>query len=130
MRRKALLATVIDSELGRFSVHAGTTVTADDRPALLRLLRYAARPPLSRDHLSITASGKVCYKLKKPYYTGQSEVVLEARDQTRYCKRPGRLLECSRDGETLRRGALRAEPEQSREGARIGASCQLGAGGG
>ncbi|MSP26596.1 MAG: hypothetical protein EXR75_15895, partial [Myxococcales bacterium] len=49
----------------------------DDRPALERLLRYAARPAFSHKRLSRTPSGKVCYRLPKPYYTGQTEVVLE-----------------------------------------------------
>jgi hypothetical protein len=76
-RQAAKLAAVIDSDLGRFSIHAGTAVAEDDRPGLLRLIRYAARPPLAQQRLSITPSGKVCYRLRKPYYTGQNEVVLD-----------------------------------------------------
>jgi hypothetical protein len=76
-RSSAKLATAIDSDLGRFSIHAGTHVADDDRAGLERLVRYAARPPLAQQRLSMTSSGKVCYRLRKPYYTGQTQVVLE-----------------------------------------------------
>jgi hypothetical protein len=36
-----------------FSVHAGVCVPARDRVRLERLLRYAARPPLSTERLSL-----------------------------------------------------------------------------
>ncbi len=71
------LAALIQTELGVFSIHAGTSVAAGDRAGLERLLRYGGRPPLSHKRLSITATGKLCYRLRKPYYTGQTEVVLE-----------------------------------------------------
>jgi hypothetical protein len=76
-RSSAKLATAIDSDLGRFSIHAGTHVANDDRAGLERLVRYAARPPLAQQRLSMTPKGLVCYRLRKPYYTGQTEVVLE-----------------------------------------------------
>ena len=76
-RRTAKLAAIIHTDQGRCSIHAGTCTAADDRPALERLLRYAARPAFSHRRLSRTPSGKVCYRLAKPYYTGQTEVVLE-----------------------------------------------------
>lgn len=50
---------------------------ASDRAGLERLLRYAGRPALSQRRLSRTATGQVRYRLRKPYYTGQTEVVLE-----------------------------------------------------
>lgn len=68
---------VIQTELGVFSVHANTSVRAGDRAGLERLLRYGGRPALAHKRLSLTAAGKVCYRLRKPYYTGQTEVVLE-----------------------------------------------------
>ena len=70
------LSAVVTTALGRFSVHAGTTVSADDRPALERLIRYTLRPPLAQSRLSRTESGKVRYRLRKPYYDGRTEVVL------------------------------------------------------
>lgn len=80
-------AALIQTELGVFSIHAGTSVAAGDRAGLERQgacpcrclgdKRYGGRPPLSHERLSITATGKVCYRLRKSYYTGQTEVVLE-----------------------------------------------------
>jgi hypothetical protein len=67
----------IQTELGMFSVHADTAVAADNRAGLERLLRYAARPALAAKRLSRRPSGKVCYRLRRPYYTGQTEVVFE-----------------------------------------------------
>jgi hypothetical protein len=60
-----------------FSLHAGLWVEAKRRKKLERLLRYGSRPPLPQKRLSVTPSGKVRLKLRKPYYTGQTELVLE-----------------------------------------------------
>jgi hypothetical protein len=62
------LATQIQTDLGVLSLHAQTSVAAHDRAALERLLRYCARPAFAHKRLSRTASGKVCYRLRKPYY--------------------------------------------------------------
>jgi len=70
-------AAMVQTALGMFCVHADTSVAADNRRGLERLLRYCARPALAQKRLSRTASGKVRYTLRKPYYTGQTEVVLE-----------------------------------------------------
>jgi hypothetical protein len=59
-----------------FSLDANTFVSKDDRPALERLLRYGTRPAFAQSRLSITESGKVSYRLKRPWYTGQTEIVL------------------------------------------------------
>ena len=59
-----------------FSLHADTYVPQGDRKALERLLRYGARPAFSQTRLSMLANGNVCYRLRKPYFTGQTEVVL------------------------------------------------------
>ncbi len=40
-------------------------------------MRYAGRPALSQRRLSRTETGKVRYRLRRPYYTGQTEVVFE-----------------------------------------------------
>ena len=37
----------------------------------------ARDPAFAHKRLSLTPSGKVSYRLRKPYYTGQTEVVLE-----------------------------------------------------
>jgi len=75
--RRKRRAALIQTELGAFSIHAGTSVAAGDRAGLERLLRYAGRGPLSTQRLSRTETGKVRYRLRKPYHTGQTELVLE-----------------------------------------------------
>jgi len=59
------------------SLHAGLWVQAKQRRKLERLLRYGSRPPFAQKRLSVTPSGKVRLKLRKPYYTGQTELMLE-----------------------------------------------------
>jgi ribosomal protein S27E len=71
------LAAQIHTDLGVFSLHAQTSVPAHDRAGLERLLRYCNRPAFAHKRLSRTDSGKVSYRLRKPYYTGQTELVLE-----------------------------------------------------
>ena len=44
---------------------------------LERLLRYGSRPPFAQKRRSLTPSGRVRLKLRKPYYAGQTELVLE-----------------------------------------------------
>ena len=75
-RRRAAVQT----ELGTFSVHANTSVESEDRAGLERMLCYAARPAFAQKRLSLLPSGKVCYRLRRPYYTGQTEVVAEPVD--------------------------------------------------
>jgi len=53
------------------------------RKKLERLLRYGLRPPFAQKRLSLTPDGKVRLKLRKPYYTGQTEIVLEPRELLR-----------------------------------------------
>lgn len=60
-----------------FSLDADTSCAAHDRAALERLLRYGLRPPFAQSRLSVTPSGKVAYKLQRPWYTGQTEIVLD-----------------------------------------------------
>ena len=61
-------------------MHANTAVDENDRAGLERLLRYASRPPLAQRRLSVDAAGRVHYRLRRPYYTGQTELVLEPVD--------------------------------------------------
>jgi hypothetical protein len=60
-----------------YSLHADLAVHQSDRKKLERLLRYGLRPPFAQKRLSLTPHGKVRLKLRKPYYTGQTEIVLE-----------------------------------------------------
>lgn len=76
VRTRTPRTAVVHGELGTFSVHANTAVDEDDRAGLERLLRYASRPPLAQRRLSLDAAGRVRYRLRRPYYTGQTELVL------------------------------------------------------
>jgi len=68
------------SFLEGYSLHADLAVHQDDRRKLERLLRYGLRPPFAKKRLSLTPDGKVCLKLRKPYFTGQTQIVLEPLD--------------------------------------------------
>lgn len=59
-----------------FTLHADTAVAAHDRDGLERLARYGARPPFAHRRLRLTASGQVAYRLRRPWFTGQTELVL------------------------------------------------------
>jgi hypothetical protein len=60
-----------------FSVHAGVCVPARDRARLERLLRYAARPPLSNERLSLLPDGRLLYRLKRRWSDGTTRVIYE-----------------------------------------------------
>ena len=60
-----------------FSLHAATSAEADDRRGLERLLRYGARPGFSQKRLSLRPDGKLVYRFRKPWHTGQTELVME-----------------------------------------------------
>jgi hypothetical protein len=57
-----------------FSLHAGVATKAHQRDKLERLCRYIARPAVCEKRLSLTAHGKVQYKLKTPYRDGTTHV--------------------------------------------------------
>jgi hypothetical protein len=46
-------------------LHAATTVPAHDRERLERLLRYAARPPLCHERLSVRDDERLIYRLRR-----------------------------------------------------------------
>jgi hypothetical protein len=50
--------------------HAGVCVPARDRARLEHLLRYAARPPLSNERLSLLPDGRLLYGLKRRWSDG------------------------------------------------------------
>jgi len=63
-----------------FSLHADLDCHQRDRRKLERLLRYGLRPPFAQKRLSLLPDGKVRLKLRKPFYTGQTDVVFEATE--------------------------------------------------
>ena len=60
-----------------FSLHAARTVAANDREGLERLCRYGLRSPLSQERLSVDSDGQVRYQLRRPWFDGRTEIVLE-----------------------------------------------------
>jgi hypothetical protein len=60
-----------------FSIHAGVCIPARDRLRLEHLLRYAARPPLSSDRLSLLPDGRLLYRLKRRWSDGTTHVIYE-----------------------------------------------------
>ena len=60
-----------------FSLHADLDCHRRDRRKLERLLRYGLRPPFAQKRLSLLPDGRVRLKLRKPFYTGQTDVVFE-----------------------------------------------------
>jgi hypothetical protein len=60
-----------------FSVHAGVAAPARDRLRLERLLRYAARGPISNQRLSLLPDGRIRYKLKRRWKDGTKAVIYE-----------------------------------------------------
>jgi hypothetical protein len=48
-----------------FSLHADTSVSANDRQGLLRLVRYGARGPIAESRLSRREDGRYSYETKK-----------------------------------------------------------------
>jgi hypothetical protein len=65
-----------------FSLHAAQSVSAHDREALERLLRYGLRAPFSQERLSRDTDGKVVYRLRRPWPNAQgaTHLILEPLD--------------------------------------------------
>ncbi len=59
------------------NVHAGVCVPARDRVRLERLCRYAARPPLAIERLSLLPDGRLLYRRKRRWRNGTTHVILE-----------------------------------------------------
>ncbi len=59
------------------SVHANVCVPARDRQRLERLCRYAGRPPVATERLSLLADGRVSYGLKHAWRDGTTHVLFE-----------------------------------------------------
>jgi hypothetical protein len=60
-----------------YSVHAGVSVPARDRMRLERLARYAGRPPLATERLSLLPDGRLLYRLKRRWRDGTTHVIYE-----------------------------------------------------
>src|SRR5208282_2096828 len=58
------------------NVHAGVVVSAGDRAALERLVRYLLRPPLSLKRLSLRGDDVVVYRLQRPDRRGRTALVM------------------------------------------------------
>lgn len=86
-----------------FTLHADTAVPAHDRAALERLLRYGVRPPFAHRRLRRTATGKVAYRLRRPWFTGQTEIVL---DPVAFLRRLAALIPPPRQHELRYHGVL------------------------
>lgn len=64
-----------------FSLHAAVRIPEFCHGRLEKLARYAARPPLVHERLSLSKDGtKVIYKLKRRYRDGSTHVVLDCLD--------------------------------------------------
>jgi hypothetical protein len=63
-----------------FSLHAGTAIHENDRAGLERLLRYAGRPPLALERLSLDPDGRVRYTMKRTFRDGRRDIVLAPAD--------------------------------------------------
>ena len=59
------------------NVHAGVCVPARDRVRLERLCRYAARPPLAIERLSLLPDGRLLYRRKRRWRNGTTHVIFE-----------------------------------------------------
>jgi hypothetical protein len=94
-----------------FSLHADTAVPAHDRAALERLLRYGARPPFAHQRLRRTAAGKVAYRLRRPWFTGQTELVLEP---LAFLRRLAALVPPPRQNQTRYHGVFAAHAKLRR----------------
>ena len=62
------------AQLEGFTLHAGVTVEADDRPGLERLCRYIARPAVAQDRVSTRPDGNIGYALSRPWRDGTTEL--------------------------------------------------------
>jgi hypothetical protein len=60
-----------------FSVHANVCIPTHDRMRLERLCRYAGRPPVATERLSLLPDGRLLYHLKRRWRDGTSHVILE-----------------------------------------------------
>jgi hypothetical protein len=60
-----------------FSLHADMCIPARDRMRLERLLRYAGRPAIAAERLSLLPDGRLLYRLKRRWRDGTSHIIFE-----------------------------------------------------
>ena len=60
-----------------FSLHANVCLPAKARRALENLCRYAARPPVATERLSLLPDGRVAYRLRHHWRDGTTHVLLD-----------------------------------------------------
>jgi hypothetical protein len=60
-----------------FSLHANVCIPAKARRQLEKLCRYAARPPVATERLSILPDGRVLYRLRHRWRDGTTHVAFE-----------------------------------------------------
>jgi hypothetical protein len=60
-----------------FSLHANVCIPPHDRVRLERLLRYAGRPAIATERLSLLPDGRLLYRLKHRWRDGTSHVIFE-----------------------------------------------------
>jgi hypothetical protein len=65
------------ADLDGFSLHAAVRVPEGCRERLEKLCRYAARPPIAEERLSLRKDGRLLYKLKRRYHDGSTHVLFE-----------------------------------------------------
>jgi putative transposase/transposase-like zinc-binding protein len=73
----------LQAQLDGFDLHAALAIPAqqgEGRPALEKLLRYCARPPIAQDRLSLLEDGRVVLELKTPWHDGSTHVIYEPLD--------------------------------------------------
>ncbi len=58
-------------------LHAGLVVPAGQRERLERVCRYALRPPVARERLSVTGAGQVRLQLRQPWADGTTHLVFD-----------------------------------------------------
>ena len=59
------------------NVHANVCIPSLDRMRLERLCRYACRPPVAAERLSVLPDGRLLYRLKRRWRDGTSHVIFQ-----------------------------------------------------
>ncbi|MEW6748006.1 MAG: transposase [Planctomycetota bacterium] len=68
-------ATAGAAALEGFTLHNGVRIAGRDRGRLERLVRYMCRPPFANERLSMSADGRVCLELRRPFSDGSTHIL-------------------------------------------------------
>jgi hypothetical protein len=60
-----------------FDLHAGLVVPAGDRERLERVCRYALRPPVAEERLSLSSAGQVLLQFRQPWRDGTTHLAFD-----------------------------------------------------